>query len=127
MNRNEFIAKFRGETLGTIVGEMQSDEIFQNKTLRPILKLQNEILMEIVKNYSIKKQPRYIDFEIDRKSDFIKQSLLNDQKFQNTLKGITIGFFTIDELNYYHKNTQSINKRILSLIKERILSQIELI
>jgi hypothetical protein len=126
-NREEFITKYRGENLGAINPETLPDELFQNQTLRPILKLQNEILIEIVKDYTHKKQPLFNTFDIQRKNDFIEQSISNDQKFQNIMKGITIGFFSVNELDYYLKNAQTINKRILSLIKERILSQIQLI
>ena len=50
-DRNKFIIAFRGETLGALNSETLSDEIFQNQTLRPILKLQNDIYLEVFKNY----------------------------------------------------------------------------
>ena len=49
-DRNQFIEKFRGEPIGTITEQSSVDEIFQNKTLRPILKLQNDLFIEVVKN-----------------------------------------------------------------------------
>jgi hypothetical protein len=126
-NREAFIKKIREQNFGEVYSDTQPDEVFQNQTLRPILKLQNEILLEIIKDYSNKKQPFFIKLDIAKKIQFIEQSLTNDQKFQNTLKGIVIGLFSMEDLIYYFKNSQSINKRILALTKERILSQIQLL
>ena len=46
-SRNQFIKEFRGEALGTISSESSSEEYFQNQILRPILKLQNDLFIEI--------------------------------------------------------------------------------
>ncbi|MFT6749588.1 MAG: hypothetical protein ACJAQ1_001538, partial [Flavobacterium sp.] len=37
-NRDTFLNSFRGETLGTVSTQSSAEEIFQNQTLRPILK-----------------------------------------------------------------------------------------
>ena len=43
--RDAFLKKFRGETIGTVTHQSSSDELFQNEVLRPILKLQNDLFI----------------------------------------------------------------------------------
>ena len=50
MSRDEFIHKFRGDILGNIDNQSSVEEEFQNKTLRPILKLQNDLIIQVFKN-----------------------------------------------------------------------------
>ena len=52
-NRDQFINAFRGETLGEINSQTSDEELFQNQSLRPILKLQNDLYIEIFKFYII--------------------------------------------------------------------------
>ena len=92
---------------------MSDDEFFQNNTLRPIAKLRNDLLVEVFKHY-IKKH----------KNVFIENAIHKDTKFRNSLKGIIIGMFTIDEHREYTKNSSSLNKRMMAIVKERIKSNI---
>ena len=39
------------------------------------------------------------------------------------LLGCVIGLLTTEEFNYYNFNTSNINKRIFSMLKERLLDQ----
>ena len=125
-DRNKFIISFRGETLGALNSETLSDEIFQNQTLRPILKLQNDIYLEILKNYISKSKLNFSNFSIEKKMQFIENSIQKDINFQNILKGITIGLFTMDEYFTYSKNSSNLNKRLMSMLIERLKSQIQL-
>jgi hypothetical protein len=125
-DRNKFIIAFRGETLGALNSETSSDEIFQNQTLRPILKLQNDIYLEVFKNYISKSKLNFSNFSIEKRMQFIENSIQKDINFQNILKGITIGLFTVDEYLIYSKNSSNLNKRIMSMLIERLKSQIQL-
>ena len=124
--RNQFIKEFRGEALGTISYESSSEEYFQNQTLRPILKLQNDLFIEIFKNYIIKSKANFETFTIDKKLLFIENSIQNDMKFRSLLNGIVIGLFTTDEYLLYSQNVTAFNKRIIMMLVERIKSQLQL-
>jgi hypothetical protein len=50
-----------------------------------------------------------------------------DVKFQNLLKGFVIGLFTADEFTLYSSASSSLNKRIRSMLIERLQSQLQLI
>lgn len=126
-NRDHFIATLRGETLGEINPQTSEEELFQNKTLRPILKLQNELYIELFKNYIVKNKAQFNQFSVDKKLVFIENTILNDNKFRNLLIGTTIGLLQIEEYSIYSKNTSALNKRIITMLIERLKSQVQLI
>jgi hypothetical protein len=124
--RDKFLNDFRGEMIGTINSQSSADEFFQNQTLRPILKLQNELFLEVFKNYISKSKTDFFNFNVDKKLQFIENSIQRDIKFRNSLKGIVIGLFTIDEYSRYIQNSSSLNKRMMSMLIERLKNQIQL-
>jgi hypothetical protein len=125
--RDLFLKEFRGQTIGTITDQSSVEEMFQNEVLRPILKLQNDLLIATFKEYIKKNKIDFIGFTTDKKMIIIENSVQKDIKFRNTLKGMIIGLFTSEEY-YLYSNTESyLNKRIISMLIERLKSQIQLI
>jgi len=57
-----------------------------------------------------------------KKIEFIGHSFSKDNQFRNELKGMIIGHFTLEEFAIYKNFTNKNNKRILTMVKERILS-----
>jgi hypothetical protein len=126
-NRNTFLNNFRGETLGTISNQSSQEEIFQNKTLRPILKLQNDLFVEVVRNQINKHKNDFYNFPVEKKLAYIDHLIKNDMKFRNSLKGIIISLFTIDEYKNYIQNSSNLNKRMMNMLIERIKNQVQLL
>ena len=126
-NRDHFITTLRGGTLGEINSHTSEDELFQNQILRPILKLQNELFIEQFKNYIVKNKAQFSQFTVDKKLDYIENSILNDNKFRNLLIGTTIGLLQIEEYKLYSKNASALNKRIITMLIERLKSQVQLL
>ena len=124
--RDQFIKEFRGEIKDIINSETLSEEYFQNQTLRPILKLQNDIFIEFFKNYIVKSKANFETFTIDKKLQFIESSIQNDMKLRSLLNGIVIGLFTTDEYLLYSNNSSNLNKRIMTMLIERLKSQLQL-
>ena len=56
----------------------------------------------------------------------IENAIQKDIKFRNALKGMIIGLFTADEYGLYIKNSSSLNKRMMSMLTERLKSQVQL-
>jgi hypothetical protein len=100
------------------------EERFQNKTLRPIIKLQHEILVAIFHEYLIVKKCNFELLSNSKKLDFIFKVFNRDNTFKSDLKGIIIGHFTTEEFSDYCCNKSEFNKRILTMIKERLISVI---
>jgi hypothetical protein len=126
-NRDHFISTLRGETLGEINSQTSEEELFQNQILRPILKLQNELFIEQFKNYIVKNKAQFSQFTVEKKLDYIENSILNDNKFRNLLIGTAIGLLQIAEYKLYSKNTSALNKRIITMLIERLKSQVQLL
>lgn len=125
-NRDTFISEFRGETLGTVTSQSSSDEVFQNQVLRPILKLQNDLFIDVFKNYISKYKNDFYSYSVEKKLAYIENSIHKDIKFRNSLKGIVIGLFTISEYNTYIQNSSSLNKRMMNMLIERLKNQVQL-
>lgn len=125
-NRDLFLKKFRGETLGTVSSQSSADEVFQNEVLRPILKLQNDLLVAVFINYVTKNKADFFSYTVEKKLSSIENSIQKDIKFRNSLKGMVIALFTLEEYQTYIQNSSSLNKRMMNLVIERLKSQVQL-
>lgn len=125
-DRDTFLKEFRGETLGTISAQSSPEEIFQNQTIRPILKLQNDLFIAVFINYINKNKRDFYSYSSDKKLQTIENSIQKDIKFRNSLKGIVMALFTIDEYDAYIQNSSNLNKRMMNLLIERLKSQVQL-
>ena len=105
--------------------QMGLEEKFQNNTLRPILKLQNPLLIAVFHNYIVKHKGVFYDLSIEKRLAYIENVLYKDQKFRNALKGMIIGHFTVDEYKDYIAYSSSLNKRMMNMAVERLKNQVE--
>ena len=110
-----------------ILPGMTAEEFFQNRTLRPVAKLQNDLLVAVFRNYAQKHKNVFYDLSIEKRMDYIENATHKDMKFRNSLKGIIIGQFTLDEYEAYIQNSSSLNKRMMNIVKERLKSNIQLL
>lgn len=129
MNSRELeLVALRPKILSAIVNPLMSfDEQFQNRTLRPVVKLQNELFILVFRNYISKHKNVFYTLSLDRKLVYIENAIQKDIKFRNSLKGMIIGQFTIDEYEMYIQNSSSLNKRMMNLVIERLKSNIQLL
>ncbi|MGB3149400.1 MAG: glyoxalase [Maribacter sp.] len=108
-----------------ILPNMSSDEHFQNETLRPILKLQNDLLLASFQNYIVKTKNAFYELKLDRRMDYIANAIQKDIKYRNSLKGMVIGQFTLEEYEIYIKNSSALNKRMMNMVIKRLQDQIQ--
>ena len=125
--RDNLLKSLRGESIGTVNSQSSAEEKFQNQTLRPILKLQNDLFIQVFINYAVKQKNVFFDYSPEKKIAYIEHALQRDMKFRNALKGIIIGLFTIDEFNQYIQNSSNLNKRMINMLIERLKSQVQII
>jgi hypothetical protein len=104
---------------------MSIEEDFQNSTLRPIIKLQHELLLVYIKEYLISNKKRFKELSNLKKIEILTLIFKNDNSLKTELKGIIIGHFTTDEFFIYCTNKTEYNKRILAMIRQRITSVID--
>jgi hypothetical protein len=126
-SRDSFLNEFRGPRLGQKTSQSSEEEVFQNTTLRPILKMQNDLIVLVFQNYVKQIKMPFKDFSVDKKMSSIASIISKDVQLQNTLKGIVIGLFTTEEYHYYSKTISDSNKRIKSMLIERLQSQLQLL
>lgn len=124
--RDGFLKEFRGQTIGTVTTQSSSDELFQNEVLRPILKLQNDLFIASFANYVSKNKMDFYALSAEKKMAVMENAIQKDIKFRNSLKGMVIGLFTIEEYATYIKNSSSLNKRMMGMLIERLKSQVQL-
>lgn len=101
------------------------EEKFQNEVLRPIIKLQHELIIQFF-IHTIDSMK--VDFQSLKKGaqlKFIKDCLTKDLSLNNYFKGLITGLFTTEELIIYLNHKQSINKRIIQIIEKRISDSLE--
>ena len=126
--KDESLLEIRGASIGVITEQSSSEEKFQNQTLRrPILKFQNELFIEVFRNYAVKQKGVYFTLSPEKKENYIENAIQRDIKFRNSLKGIVFGIFTVSEYKEYTQNSSNLNKRMMNLLIERLKSQIQII
>jgi hypothetical protein len=126
--RDSALLKIRPEIPSAkLLPGMSNEEYFQNKTLRPVAKLQNDLLVAVFQNYCRKHKSVFYNLTIDRRLDYIENAINKDMKFRNGLKGIIIGQFTIKEYEVYIQNSSALNKRMMNIVKERLKSNVMLL
>tara|TARA_B100000614_G_C14479899_1_gene466244 strand:- start:221 stop:589 length:369 start_codon:yes stop_codon:yes gene_type:complete len=98
-------------------------ELFQNDTLRPILKMKHDVLLEFFNSYIHQKKINWINKSIEKKEEFIYQNISKDNTFKNAITHLIVGNFSLEEYIKYAANTKEYNKRIWKMIQQRICSQ----
>ncbi len=127
-NRESNLLAMRPRLLNARVSEnMTNDEQFQNKTIRPIVKLQGDLLIEVFKNYIKKRKNTFYELSLEKRLAFIENAIQKDMKFRNSLKGMIIGQFTVEEYLTYTKNSSALNKRMMNIVKERLQDNVQLL
>lgn len=125
--RDNTVLELRGNAIGSIFNQSSIEETFQNQTLRPILKLQNDLLIQVFINYAVKQKSVFFSLSPDKKLNYIENVIQRDIKFRNALKGMIIAFFTLDEYAAYILNSSNLNKRMMNMLAERLKSQVQLL
>jgi hypothetical protein len=109
----------------TVKTQMSSEEYFQNTVLRPIIKFQNDLLLAVFLNYCKTYKNVFFELSLENKVNYIESAIAKDSKLRHSLKDLIIGLFTVEDYAIYLKTPSPLNKRILGIIKERLISHIQ--
>lgn len=127
-NRESNLLAMRPVLLHAKVSDnMSSEEQFQNKTIRPIVKFQGDLFIVVFKNYIKKRKNTFYGLSIDKRILFIENAIQKDMKFRNSLKGMIIGQFTVNEYEHYTQNSSALNKRMMNIVKEKLQNSLQLL
>lgn len=100
-------------------------ENFQNTTLRPILKLQHDLILRIFFKEISKYKIKLTHYTTAQFSDKLHTLFSKNIPLRNQYLGIVVGQFTVLEYNEYNENHSEFNKRIIAMIKQRLLDSKE--
>ncbi|MFT6321463.1 MAG: hypothetical protein ACJAT4_002393 [Granulosicoccus sp.] len=97
-------------------------EHFQNITLRPILKLQHDLLIQIFQQYVIHRKNVFQKLSPEKKLEYIENNIRKDLTFRSLLIGTVVGHFTHEEYQTYAQNETELRKRLINMLIERVKS-----
>jgi hypothetical protein len=102
-------------------GISTTEEDFQNKVLRPIIKMQSDLLIAHLNN-----QLKVSKIQLDQLPDLKKEAALTglftmNQAFKREIIGMVIGKLTLEEYDVYLGFTKEINRRISQIVLNRCL------
>lgn len=116
MDRDKQVTALR-PSINTV--ETKDIEQFQNEVLRPILKLQHPITLQLLDSSKHFTQQA---LTLDNRAKYeaqVEKYLQSDTAFRQRLIGTILGMMTSSELVYYSDHTREVNKRIMSMQVKR--------
>jgi hypothetical protein len=108
-----------------IKDNMSVIELFQNQTLRPVIKMQHDLLIASFKNYIAKRKIDFSTLTAQKKRSKTKAVFVKDINYKNLTLGFIIGAFSADEYAYYTLHASELNKRILQIITQRVQDSLD--
>ena len=100
------------------------EERFQNEVLRPIIKMQHDIILAYFQSYIDKMKLQLEGLTGYRKKEIVTNVFGKNQQFKSELRGMIVGQLTLKEFGQYSKMSVSLNKRINNMLQERVFSSI---
>ena len=95
-------------------------ERFQNEVIRPIIKMQNNLLTVFFKNYLRNRKIEFDRLKPEDQENKVKTILTKDINFKNILIGSIVGHFDENEIKIYLKSASELNKRIIQIVMQRL-------
>jgi hypothetical protein len=96
---------------------------FQHQVLRPLLKLQHPLLLATVADFAhdYRLPLARPDAEL---SAALAELLARNARLRATLTGLVVGHFTQLEMAFYRPHRSELNRRLLDLAQQRVLSSL---
>jgi len=125
MNRSLVIKSLRPELPNVVNGaEISEIELFQNEVLRPILKFQNGVLINIFICNLKKRDVDFSKMNLKGRIAYVTNVIQKDLGLRNVLIGIVLGLLTAEEVNLYYLHETEYRRRISKMIIERLADQL---
>ena len=102
---------------------MTGEEAFQNAIIRPILKLQNDLLLAVFQQYLQEHKVKFPSMSIDERETYIAHAIQKDHQLRGQMQGIVIGHFTLDEWQLFIQHKKALTKRLLQMLIQRLQHQ----
>ncbi|GAA4039930.1 hypothetical protein GCM10022409_27180 [Hymenobacter glaciei] len=93
---------------------------FLHATLRPVLKLQNDLLLAVVADFV---RDHHIALRPTDQHHQLTELLGRNTKLRYTVVGLITGVFTAAEYAFYRQHRSELNRRLLEMALHRVLDQ----
>jgi hypothetical protein len=94
--------------------------VFLHATLRPVLKLQNALLLAVMADFV---RDHHIVLRPTDQHHQLTELLSRNTKLRYTVVGLVTGAFTAEEHAYYRQHRSELNRRLLEMALRRVLDQ----
>jgi hypothetical protein len=98
---------------------------FQHQVLRPALKLQHDVLLVTVADFAADYRLPLAGAAPTEVQRLLTELLARNARLRATITGLVVGLFTTEELTFYRENRAELNRRLLDLAEQRVLSSYE--
>ncbi|SHL25345.1 hypothetical protein [Hymenobacter psychrotolerans] len=96
---------------------------FLHHTLRPVLKLQNDVLLAVVADFVRDHHIALAGASATEQHRLLAELLTRNTKLRYTVVGLICGLYTAAELAYYREHRSELNRRLLELATRRVQDQ----
>jgi len=99
-------------------------ELFQNKVLRPIIKLQHELIMCCFSDFITQNKVLLNEYNEENKKNYLQKLFKTNTVLKTELRSLIIGLFTLEEYKHFLSIKPMVIKRINTIIQNRITSNL---
>ena len=99
-----------------------AEEKFQNEVLRPIIKLQHDLILSYFEHYLKQNKVKMNELNNTQKTHLAHKLFKTNTRLKTELRGLIIGLFTLEEYKEYLNLSSQLNKRMNNMIQQRIAS-----
>ena len=105
-------------------GELKEEELFQNMVLRPVIKMQHDLLIMRLKSHLNSKRVRFNVMDNEKRTEAIIKTFQSDHNLKKEIQGMIIGQLSLAEFQLYLKSEGSFNKRIIQIVRNRMIDSL---
>ena len=102
-------------------GTLTEAEDYQNRILRPLIKMQSDLLMAHLKAKLVLLRTEFTVLNKDQQIDTLTQLYTKDQAFRREVIGMIIGHLTLEEYERYVQHSKELNRRIIQILLQRAI------
>lgn len=95
---------------------------FQHQVLRPLLKLQHEVLLATVADFAHDYHLPLATATPTEATRLLTELLIRNTRLRATLVGLVVGMLTQPELVFYRQHRLELNRRLLGLAQQRVVT-----
>lgn len=124
-SRNELLALRPSIPSIDLAASSSVAEEFQQGTIRPLLKFQNDLLVAAFKAYARVQKGVFFTLSDTKGATYIEERFRKDPHLRHFFMGMLVGHFTLDEYNRFVSCEKEIRKRTINMLIQRLQDQLK--